>query len=49
MSDEQAVRASIDELVARFGGVDIVVNNAGLSISRALLETSVEDGIDSTT
>ena len=30
-------------MVARFGGVDIVVNNAGLSISRALLETSTED------
>ena len=30
-------------MVARFGGVDIVVNNAGLSISKALLETSVED------
>ena len=41
--DEQAVKASIDEMVARFGGVDIVVNNAGLSISKALLETSVED------
>ena len=43
VSDEQAVKASIDEMVARFGGVDIVVNNAGLSISKALLETSVED------
>ncbi len=31
----------IDQMVARFGGVDIVVNNAGLSISKALLETSV--------
>src|SRR4029450_8960281 len=43
VSDEQAVQASIDDMVARFGGVDIVVNNAGLSISRALLETSTED------
>jgi rhamnulose-1-phosphate aldolase/alcohol dehydrogenase len=43
VSDEQAVKASIDEMVARFGGVDIVVNNAGLSISKALLETSVDD------
>jgi NAD(P)-dependent dehydrogenase (short-subunit alcohol dehydrogenase family) len=26
-----------------FGGVDLVVNNAGLSLSRSLLETTVED------
>jgi rhamnulose-1-phosphate aldolase/alcohol dehydrogenase len=43
VGDERAVRASIDQAVARFGGVDIVVNNAGLSISRALLETTLED------
>jgi rhamnulose-1-phosphate aldolase/alcohol dehydrogenase len=43
VGDERAVRASIDRAVARFGGVDIVVNNAGLSISRALLETTLED------
>jgi rhamnulose-1-phosphate aldolase/alcohol dehydrogenase len=43
VGDEQAVRASIDRAVARFGGVDIVVNNAGMSISRALLETTLED------
>jgi rhamnulose-1-phosphate aldolase/alcohol dehydrogenase len=43
VSDEQAVQASIDRVVTRFGGVDIVVNSAGLSISKALLETTVED------
>jgi rhamnulose-1-phosphate aldolase/alcohol dehydrogenase len=43
VSDERAVQASIDEMVTRFGGVDIVVNSAGLSISKALLETTVED------
>jgi rhamnulose-1-phosphate aldolase/alcohol dehydrogenase len=43
VSDERAVQASIDRMVTRFGGVDIVVNSAGLSISRALLETTVED------
>jgi rhamnulose-1-phosphate aldolase/alcohol dehydrogenase len=43
VSDEQAVQAAIDQMVARFGGIDIVVNNAGLSISKALLETSVEE------
>jgi NAD(P)-dependent dehydrogenase (short-subunit alcohol dehydrogenase family) len=29
--------------VLAFGGVDLVVNNAGLSISKPLLETTVED------
>jgi rhamnulose-1-phosphate aldolase/alcohol dehydrogenase len=43
VSDERAVQASVDELATRFGGLDIVVNSAGLSISRALLETTVED------
>jgi rhamnulose-1-phosphate aldolase/alcohol dehydrogenase len=43
VSDERAVQASIDRMVTRFGGVDIVVNSAGLSISKALLETTVED------
>jgi rhamnulose-1-phosphate aldolase/alcohol dehydrogenase len=43
VSDERAVQASIDQVVTRFGGVDIVVNSAGLSISKALLETTVED------
>ncbi len=43
VSDERAVQASIDRTVTRFGGVDIVVNSAGLSISKPLLETTVED------
>lgn len=36
--DEEAVRASVDELVARFGGIDVLVNNAGTA-SRAGLDT----------
>jgi rhamnulose-1-phosphate aldolase/alcohol dehydrogenase len=43
VTDERAVQASIDQVASRFGGFDIVVNNAGMSISRALLDTSVED------
>ncbi len=35
----EAVRAAI----LAFGGIDLVVNNAGLSISKSLLDTSVED------
>jgi rhamnulose-1-phosphate aldolase/alcohol dehydrogenase len=43
VSDDVAVRAAIDATVRRFGGVDLVVNNAGMSISKPLLETEVED------
>ena len=43
VTDEEAVRAAIDATVLAFGGVDLVVNNAGLSISKPLLETSTED------
>jgi rhamnulose-1-phosphate aldolase/alcohol dehydrogenase len=40
---ESAVRAAVDATVLAFGGVDLVVNNAGLSISKPLLETSTVD------
>ncbi|MBV9920706.1 MAG: bifunctional aldolase/short-chain dehydrogenase [Pseudonocardia sp.] len=43
VSDEAAVAAALDAAVLAFGGVDLVVNNAGLSISKSLLETSVRD------
>jgi len=43
VSDEDAVAASLREAVLGFGGVDLVVNNAGLSISKPLLETTVDD------
>jgi rhamnulose-1-phosphate aldolase/alcohol dehydrogenase len=43
VSDEDAVQAALDATVLAFGGVDLVVNNAGLSISKPLLETTVED------
>jgi rhamnulose-1-phosphate aldolase/alcohol dehydrogenase len=38
-----AVAAAIRAAVLAFGGVDLVVNNAGLSISRPLLETTEAD------
>ncbi|MFP7760160.1 bifunctional aldolase/short-chain dehydrogenase [Marisediminicola sp. LYQ85] len=41
--DETAVQASIDATVLAFGGLDLVVNNAGLSLSKSLLETTVAD------
>jgi rhamnulose-1-phosphate aldolase/alcohol dehydrogenase len=38
-----AVQAAVDATALAFGGVDLVVNNAGLSISKPLLETSDAD------
>ncbi|MFT4280880.1 bifunctional aldolase/short-chain dehydrogenase [Microbacterium sp.] len=43
VADEAAVQAAIDETVLAFGGVDLVVNNAGLSLSKPLLETTEKD------
>jgi rhamnulose-1-phosphate aldolase len=43
VSDEAAVQAAVDAAVLAFGGVDLVVNNAGLSLSRSLLETTEQD------
>jgi rhamnulose-1-phosphate aldolase/alcohol dehydrogenase len=43
VSDAEAVAAAFREAVLAFGGVDLVVNNAGLSISKPLLETTERD------
>ncbi|WP_278236378.1 bifunctional aldolase/short-chain dehydrogenase [Isoptericola sp. AK164] len=43
VTDEAAIRAALDEAVLAFGGVDIVVNNAGLSLSKSLFETTADD------
>jgi rhamnulose-1-phosphate aldolase/alcohol dehydrogenase len=43
VTDEAAVADAFDEAALAFGGVDLVVNNAGLSISKPLLETTVAD------
>jgi len=43
VSDEDAVQAAVDATVLAFGGLDLVVNNAGLSLSKALLDTTVAD------
>ncbi len=43
VSSKDAVQRAVDEAVLAFGGVDIVVNNAGLSISKSLLETTERD------
>jgi rhamnulose-1-phosphate aldolase/alcohol dehydrogenase len=38
-----AVREAVDTTLLAFGGIDLVVNNAGLSISKPLLETTEHD------
>jgi rhamnulose-1-phosphate aldolase/alcohol dehydrogenase len=43
VTDEAAVVDAIHAACLAFGGVDLVVNNAGLSISKALIETSATD------
>jgi rhamnulose-1-phosphate aldolase/alcohol dehydrogenase len=43
VTDARAVRAAVDAALLAFGGLDLVVNNAGLSISRPLLETTEDD------
>ena len=43
VSDEDAVQAMVDAAVLAFGGLDLVVNNAGLSLSKSLMETTVAD------
>jgi len=41
--DEKAVSAALARACLAFGGVDIVVNNAGVSLSKPLLETTEAD------
>ena len=43
VTDEVAVQSAIDQTLLAFGGLDLVVNNAGLSLSKTLLETTVAD------
>ncbi|NEC52810.1 bifunctional aldolase/short-chain dehydrogenase [Actinospica acidiphila] len=43
VTDEGQIAAAFKAAVLAFGGVDLVVNNAGISISKPLLETSAKD------
>jgi rhamnulose-1-phosphate aldolase/alcohol dehydrogenase len=43
VTDATAVAAAVREAVLAFGGLDLVVNNAGLSISKPLAETTEAD------
>ncbi|WP_346233171.1 bifunctional aldolase/short-chain dehydrogenase [Parafrigoribacterium mesophilum] len=43
ITSETEVAAAVNAAVLAFGGLDLVVNNAGLSLSKSLLETTVAD------
>jgi NAD(P)-dependent dehydrogenase (short-subunit alcohol dehydrogenase family) len=43
VTDERQIARAFETGVLAFGGVDLVVNNAGVSISKPLLETTAED------
>jgi rhamnulose-1-phosphate aldolase/alcohol dehydrogenase len=43
VTDETSVAVAFSQGIVAFGGVDLVVNNAGLSISKPLLDTTLAD------
>jgi rhamnulose-1-phosphate aldolase/alcohol dehydrogenase len=43
VTSEDDVAAALQAAVLAFGGVDLIVNNAGLSISKTLMDTTVGD------
>lgn len=43
VTDTAAIRDAIQQALLAFGGIDLVVNNAGLSISKSLLDTTDSD------
>ncbi|MEU6860069.1 bifunctional aldolase/short-chain dehydrogenase [Glycomyces sp. NPDC046736] len=43
VTDEASIKEALAAAVVAFGGVDLVVNNAGLSLSKPLLETTAAD------
>jgi rhamnulose-1-phosphate aldolase/alcohol dehydrogenase len=43
VTSEEAIHAAFEQALLAFGGVDLVVNNAGISISKPLLETTARD------
>lgn len=43
VTSEEQIAAAFDAALLAFGGVDLVVNNAGISVSKPLLETTAKD------
>ena len=49
VSREPTSAAAVDAALLAFGGIDLLVNCAGLSVSKPLLETTGRTGTSSTT
>ncbi|HEX4213134.1 MAG TPA: bifunctional rhamnulose-1-phosphate aldolase/short-chain dehydrogenase [Candidatus Dormibacteraeota bacterium] len=43
VTDERSIEEAFERATLTFGGVDLLINNAGISISSPLLETTLED------
>ncbi len=43
VTDEITIAKAFDDTILAFGGVDIIVNNAGISISKSITDHSIED------
>lgn len=43
VTDADSISAAIDDTALAFGGVDIIVNNAGISISKSIADHSIEE------
>ena len=43
VTNNETIEKAFDAAVLAFGGVDIVVNNAGISISKSITDHSIED------
>src|SRR5229473_4152998 len=42
-ADDKAVKAAVEKTVATFGGLDVLVNNAGTAIPKTFEETTLEE------
>lgn len=43
VTNEESIKVAIDKAVLSFGGLDIIVNNAGISISKSITDHSIEE------